>query len=110
MPMPESSFTKKGASSASEPKTRGANRSTKVAGKLKVLPEQPENLPGLDSKAKSQTADKVHAESTGTTGESDEGDADTNEESQEEEVEVRLIDSRSLAQEDSTHHAVLLDI
>ncbi|KAI0317956.1 hypothetical protein OF83DRAFT_1163675 [Amylostereum chailletii] len=25
-----------------EPKTRGANRSTKVAGKLKVLPEQPE--------------------------------------------------------------------
>lgn len=27
---------------ASEPKARGANRSTKVAGKLKVLPEQPE--------------------------------------------------------------------
>lgn len=25
-----------------EPKARGANRSTKVAGKLKVLPEQPE--------------------------------------------------------------------
>ncbi|KAJ2925081.1 hypothetical protein H1R20_g12013, partial [Candolleomyces eurysporus] len=86
--MPESSFTKKGASSASEPKTRGANRSTKVAGKLKVLPEQPENLPGLDSKAKGQTADKVHTESTGTTGESEEGDADTNEESQEEEVEI----------------------
>ncbi|KAI0688381.1 DUF155-domain-containing protein [Cytidiella melzeri] len=28
-----------------EPKARGANRSTKVAGKLKVLPEQPEPVP-----------------------------------------------------------------
>lgn len=32
------------ASSAAEPKARGANRSTKVAGKLKVLPEHPEPL------------------------------------------------------------------
>jgi hypothetical protein len=33
------------AQSAEEPKNRGANRSTKVAGKLKVLPEQPEPEP-----------------------------------------------------------------
>ncbi len=32
------------ASSAAEPKARGANRSTKVAGKLKVLPEHAEPL------------------------------------------------------------------
>lgn len=32
------------ASSTAEPKARGANRSTKVAGKLKVLPEHAEPL------------------------------------------------------------------
>lgn len=30
---------------SNEPKARGANRSTKVAGKLKVLPDQPEPVP-----------------------------------------------------------------
>ncbi|KIM85724.1 hypothetical protein PILCRDRAFT_816926 [Piloderma croceum F 1598] len=59
---------------STEPKTRGANRSTKVAGKLKVLPEQPElvtvkavGLPGPP---------KDHDETVGTTGDSDEGDID----------------------------------
>lgn len=66
-----------------ETKPRGANRSTKVAGKLKVLPEQPEDLPILGER-------KPRAEdiSTGTTGDSDEGDVEENEESDEPEVEV----------------------
>lgn len=35
-------------SSSIEPKARGANRSTKVAGKLKVLPDQPEPIVPVD--------------------------------------------------------------
>jgi len=63
---------------STEPKTRGANRSTKVAGKLKVLPEQPElvtvkavDLPGPP---------RDHDETMGTTGDSDEGDIDDDDE------------------------------
>ena len=66
---------------------RGANRSTKVAGKLKVLPEQPEHLPILGAKPL-----KERVESGGTTGDSDEGDIEENDdESQEYDVEVRGI-------------------
>jgi len=65
----------------SEPKARGANRSTKVAGKLKVLPEQPESP---------VTARKLVLPSPkdqDTTGDSDEGDIDGDTEDQED-VEV----------------------
>lgn len=39
---PPTTATSKPAPAAGDPKHRGANRSTKVAGKLKVLPEQTE--------------------------------------------------------------------
>jgi hypothetical protein len=63
---------------------RGAKRSTKVAGKLKVLPEQPESKPADD------TAFRIpaHTESPGKTGESDDGDIGEEEEEEEPEVEV----------------------
>lgn len=69
-------------------KPRGANRSTKVAGKLKVLPEQPEDLPVLPSKPFSKPR-RDHAESAGTTGDSDDGDVEENDDSQEYDAEVR---------------------
>ncbi|KAG1759480.1 DUF155-domain-containing protein [Suillus occidentalis] len=75
-----------GISREPEPKTRGANRSTKVAGKLKVLPDQPTSstqgklLPHPDAE-----------ESLGTTGDTDDGDdEDESDEDEEEDVEVRL--------------------
>ncbi|KAK0204058.1 hypothetical protein DFS33DRAFT_1336505 [Desarmillaria ectypa] len=68
--MPEPSVSKQ-AQGLSEPKARGANRSTKVAGKLKVLPEQPEPI----------VADGIVSpkaeESVGTPGDSDEGDIES---------------------------------
>ncbi|KAK7036625.1 sporulation protein rmd1 [Paramarasmius palmivorus] len=76
--------------SSNEPKARGANRSTKVAGKLKVLPEQPEP-PVIDVKGRGKRAylsDIQDETATATTGDSDEGDID--EDSDEgEDVEVR---------------------
>lgn len=66
--------------STAEPKSRGANRSTKIGGKLKVLPEQPESLPQLDSKTNIKAAERLQTESTATTGESDEGEAESNDE------------------------------
>ena len=62
-------------------KPRGANRSTKVAGKLKVLPEQPENLPILGAKTLTTKPTKDY-ESVGTTGDSEDGDIEESEESQ----------------------------
>ncbi|KDR72594.1 hypothetical protein GALMADRAFT_252742 [Galerina marginata CBS 339.88] len=79
--MPEQPKTN--SKSSQDAKPRGANRSTKLAGKLKVLPEQPDHLPILGSKAS-----KDHAESTGTTGDSDEGDVEENDDSLEYDVEV----------------------
>ena len=66
-------------SSSAEPKARGANRSTKVAGKLKVLPEQPDpTLRNLDLSGPPKGGDKEGNVSGGggTTGDSDEGDID----------------------------------
>jgi hypothetical protein len=69
-----------------EPKARGANRSTKVAGKLKVLPDQPA----------SSTQGKIEPrqdaeESLGTTGDTDDGDDEEEEDEEEDEdVEIRL--------------------
>ena len=76
-----------GGSSFTEPKARGANRSTKVAGKLKVLPEQPE--PVTAKVADLPLPPKDHGESVGTTGDSDEGDIDSDDD-EPEDVEVSL--------------------
>lgn len=72
--------------SSSETKPRGANRSTKVAGKLKVLPEQPDPAPrNLDLPGPPKSGDKGGNVSGGgaTTGDSDEGDIDEDEEEEE---------------------------
>ncbi|KAF8157014.1 cytoplasmic protein [Crassisporium funariophilum] len=71
-------------------KPRGANRSTKVAGKLKVLPEQPEHLPILGAKTPvlHGKTPKDYSDDVGTTGDSDDGDVEGNDESQEDDVEV----------------------
>ena len=76
----------KGTSNTQVDKPRGANRSTKLGGKLKVLPEQPV----LEDEATNvQVAQKGSAESSGTNRDSDEGDAEESEdESQEDDVEV----------------------
>ncbi|KAH6900895.1 hypothetical protein BKA70DRAFT_1388749 [Coprinopsis sp. MPI-PUGE-AT-0042] len=64
----------------------GANRSTKLGGKLKVLPEQPVLE---DEPSNVQVAQKGYAESSGTNRDSDEGDGgESEEESQEDDVEV----------------------
>jgi hypothetical protein len=71
-----------------EPKTRGANRSTKVAGKLKVLPDQP--TLGTQSKLEPR---QDPGESVGTTGDTDDGDDEEEEDVEEDEdqdVEIRL--------------------
>ncbi|KAK1226863.1 sporulation protein rmd1 [Marasmius sp. AFHP31] len=64
-------------------KPKGANRSTKAAGKLKVLPEQPEPpeppVVDLKTRARREHLEEGHDESgtaTATAGESDEGDID----------------------------------
>jgi hypothetical protein len=78
-------------------KPRGANRSTKVAGKLKVLPEQPEHLPVLSAKTSTPAPlykpQKDHAESNGITGDSDDGDVEENDEDQEYDVEVNRMEN-----------------
>ena len=61
--------------STTEPKPRGANRSTKVAGKLKVLPEQPQSsVTSRDKPTVAPIAPKSPSEfeSPGTTADSDE--------------------------------------
>jgi len=88
--MPEQPKPKADSKAPADVKPRGANRSTKVAGKLKVLPEQPESLPVLNTKppAIHDKPPRDHAGSPGTTGDSDEGDVEENDESQEEDAEV----------------------
>ncbi|EIW77231.1 DUF155-domain-containing protein [Coniophora puteana RWD-64-598 SS2] len=72
-----------------EPKVRGANRTTKVAGKLKVLPEQPEPA---QAEERLLNVPPENEESLGTTGDTDEGDDEDEDEEQEEaeDAEVRL--------------------
>lgn len=66
----------------SDVKPRGANRTTKVAGKLKVLPEQPDTLPALEDKVAIRRSQLIRdqAGSSGTAGDSDEGDVEESEE------------------------------
>ncbi|KAF9068905.1 hypothetical protein BDP27DRAFT_1326487 [Rhodocollybia butyracea] len=74
--------------SMSEPKVRGANRSTKVAGKLKVLPEQPEPA-AVNRNQQFRAGILDESTFTTTTGDSDEGDIDDDSASDEvEDVEV----------------------
>lgn len=69
-----------------EPKTRGANRSTKVAGKLKVLPDQP-TTPTSTPTPKQTKAELVAPEAQ--EGPSIAGDTDeANDEEEEEEEEI----------------------
>lgn len=72
----------------SEPKARGANRSTKVAGKLKVLPDQPEPpTPTPDKPLEPPPPPKVQeGEGSGTAGDSEDDDADVEEEPEDVEV------------------------
>ncbi|KAL4254338.1 RMD1/sif2 family protein [Abortiporus biennis] len=75
---------------AAETKLRGANRSTKVAGKLKVLPDQPEPVLPQDKSAEVIAPPRARtgeAEGSGTNGDSDEEeDADNEEETEDVEV------------------------
>lgn len=72
----------------SEPKSRGANRSTKVAGKLKVLPEQPEPQPAAPKVVGLQGPPRDQDDNVGTTGDSEDGDIDDDDEGDPDDVEV----------------------
>jgi hypothetical protein len=80
---------------SSEPKARGANRSTKVAGKLKVLPDQPVSdapvVPSTSASAGFSPPPRAGREDIQTreqqsTESSDEEDSDSEVEAQQEEV------------------------
>jgi len=93
MPLDQTNSKAQVQASSSEHKARGANRSTKVAGKLKVLPEQPDlpTLVGSNGVAKHHGPPRDREESVGTTGDSDEGDMDDDEDEPEVEVSCRLV-------------------
>lgn len=76
--------------SSSENKPRGANRSTKVAGKLKVLPEQPEHLVVLDVNKSPVLNDPRQSNDSAvdSTGESEDGDIESSEDNEQEEADV----------------------
>ncbi|KAL5521621.1 RMD1 [Sanghuangporus sanghuang] len=86
----------KAPAAASEPKPRGANRSTKVAGKLQVLPEQPDvptqsQILPEPSKPKPPRAAEppvIPEPTSGSTAESDEDADDEEEELEEQDAEV----------------------
>jgi hypothetical protein len=65
---------------------RGANRSTKVAGKLKVLPEQPEPITAKTVDLPGPPKDQDENVGTTTTGDSDEGDVEDDDEPEDVEV------------------------
>ncbi|KAI6159054.1 hypothetical protein EDD17DRAFT_1762762 [Pisolithus thermaeus] len=82
-----------------EPKTRGANRSTKVAGKLKVLPDQPTTPTPTPTPKQAKVelvVPKVVEEGPSTAGDTDEGneeeeeEEEIDEEGEDEYTEVRL--------------------
>ncbi|KAJ7810128.1 hypothetical protein B0H13DRAFT_2148767 [Mycena leptocephala] len=81
--MPNPSILKAQSQPSSEPKSRGANRSTKAAGKLKVLPEQPDSLLEVNRKPEwavpGPSNDPEESTSAGTAGDSDDGDVDDDE-------------------------------
>ena len=72
-----------------EPKPRGPNRTTKTAGKLKVLPEQPE--PSSGPKSPRATRDFTAPQSRTESSESEEEGDDEAEDEPEADAEVRII-------------------
>lgn len=78
--------------STSEQKARGANRSTKVAGKLKVLPDQPEPYVA-DKPVTLPPPPKVgeSGEGSGATGDSEDDEADDEEDGDDTEVRKHSI-------------------
>ena len=74
-------------SATAEPKARGANRSTKVAGKLKVLPDQPEPVVPVDKVEPPPPPKRVEGEGSGTAEESEEDEGDDEAEAEEESAE-----------------------
>lgn len=87
-----------------EPKVRGANRSTKVAGKLKVLPEQPEPEPVIPRRTllgPPKTSAEVN-EGSVATGDSDEDEGEDEDETDDIQVRdplvLRCLDSKARLQ------------
>jgi hypothetical protein len=77
-----------------EPKHRGPNRTTKTAGKLKVLPEQPE--PSTGSKSPRVVRDFTASQSRTESSESEEDGDDEAEDEAEADAEVRIVLSNVL--------------
>jgi hypothetical protein len=72
-----------------EPKPRGPNRTTKTAGKLKVLPEQPE--PSTGPKSPRVARDFTASQSRTETSESEEEGDDEAEDEADADAEVRIV-------------------
>ncbi|KXN89145.1 Sporulation protein RMD1 [Leucoagaricus sp. SymC.cos] len=68
-------------------KPRGANRSTKVAGKLKVLPEQPEHFPVLNKGLSLNAPKKPNDDAVDSAGKSEDGDIESSEDNEQEEAD-----------------------
>lgn len=82
-----------------ESKPRGANRSTKVAGKLKVLPDQPEPPVPLDKTEPPPPPKRTEGEGSGTAEDSedegdDEAEADDTEEIEASDSVFDVLDTR----------------
>jgi len=85
-----------------EPKTRGANRSTKVAGKLKVLPDQPTtqapvSMP-ISKQSKVERPPSEVEEGPSTTVETDDGDDEEEDEIDDDEEEFTEVRLRQISQ------------
>jgi hypothetical protein len=81
---PETSASR---ANASETKARGANRSTKLAGKLKVLPEESE-LTAPGQRLGAPVPPKDQGERLENTADSEDGDDEEEEEEDEDDVKV----------------------
>ncbi len=77
-----------GQSSAPEGKGRGANRSTKVAGKLKVLPDQPEPIVPVDKLELPPPPRRDGGESSATVEDSEDDEGEEAEAEDTEDLEV----------------------
>ena len=98
-----------GTSTAIEPKARGANRSTKVAGKLKVLPDQPEPVVPIDKVEPPPPPKKPEGEGSATAEDSEDDDGDDEaeaEDTEEVEVSVRLSCASFVTRHVSAHHTL----
>ena len=80
-----------GVATAVGPKARGANRSTKIAGKLKVLPDQPEPVVPLDKEEPPPPPKRTPGQASVIVEDSDEDEGDDEATTTEdtEEIEVR---------------------